>query len=57
MTSKQFDSYDDLKGSVEKWFTCQRASMQNLSSFTSVLVWVVLMSKSRLRYVEFDNNE
>jgi hypothetical protein len=63
LIGKNFDSADELKESVEKWLTYQVANFyeqgrKTLCHFTtSTSMWVVIMSKSALRYVEFDNNE
>ena len=60
---KKFDSDDELKDSVAKWLTCQTSAdcyeqgIQNLGPVTRASVWVVIMSKSRLRCVEFDDSE
>ena len=63
LAGRKFDSDDELKESVETRFTSLAADfykqgIQTLCPVTiSVSVWVVIMSKSRLKYVEFDNNE
>jgi hypothetical protein len=64
LAGKSFDSNDELKESIEKrlmpvWRpTYMDTPYKTLCPIlTSASVWVLLMSKFRLRYVEFDSNE
>jgi hypothetical protein len=59
--SNNFDSGDKLKESIENrlvlvgWSTYMNRAYKTLCPFMTV--WVMLMSKHKLRYVEFDSNE
>jgi hypothetical protein len=62
--SNKFDCRDELKQNVQKWFmsACQLTSMNRAYKtlcpiMTGASVWLVIMSKSRISYVKFDNNE
>jgi hypothetical protein len=64
LAGKNFDSDDELKESAEKWLTpvswptsMNRTRKTLCPVMTSASMWVELISKCRLRYVEFDSNE
>jgi hypothetical protein len=64
LAGNKFDSNDELKDSVEKCLTSawwlisiNRAYKTSCPIMTSASVWAMFMLKSRLRYVELDNNE
>jgi hypothetical protein len=64
LAGKKFDSDDELKESVEKWLTfvwrptsVNRAYKTLCPVMTSASMWLVSMSKRRLRYIDFDDNK
>jgi hypothetical protein len=64
IAGKSFNSDDELKQSVEKWLTsvwwhtCINWAHKTLwPVMTSASMWMVLMSKYTLRYVESGSNE
>jgi hypothetical protein len=63
LAGKKFVNDIKLKESIEKWLTSQQPTSVNrayktlFTVMTGSSVWVMLMSKSGLRYVEFDNSE
>jgi hypothetical protein len=60
LAGKMFDSEDELKEIFEKWLRycfCEQGIPTLCHVTRRASLWVVLMSKGRLYYVEFDSNE